>query len=290
MLALGWVVAAWLACSESETRPPLSGDCNEPACLEGLRGNPSGIGAGIPGGAAGSGGGGGSGGGAGMPPPAAGTLTGSVTMIVEPDLSQSGNPEAPVELRVASASGADVVGASRADGSFLLDGVSVGDSVWAAVGTFARPPAPPFVDTIQLVDTSVAEPVELVVMRRSALETLALSSFFAEPVELDFDRGHAIIRFVDDEGAPVPGLSVVFPAPEDADIAYDAGEIYSDLSFETSTRGTIALINMAAAAYPGGPANLVVELASTPVVQFRPNVRLVSGAVTVLTVELDLEP
>lgn len=287
LLAFGWAVAAWLACSETETRPPISSDCNEPGCLEGRNGSPPDrVGAGAPGG----GGEGGGAGTSGMPPPGVGVLLGTVITIVEPDLSRSGGPEIPLEIRARSGTGADIVGTSAADGSFRLDGVPSDEALWAAVGTFTDPGTPGlFMDTLQIVDAASAQAVELSAMRRSVMDQIAVSSFLNEPIELDPARGHAIIRFVDEGGNPVPDLRVVFPTLDSADIAYDAGEIYSETLSETSTRGTVALFNLVAPEYPGGVANVVVEIASPTPRQFSPSVRVASAAVTVLTVELELD-
>lgn len=244
----------------------------------------------MPGGAAGGAGEGGAGGTSGMPPPAPGTLIGTVTTIVEPDLSRSGDPGLPVEIRVARSTGDDIVATSNTDGSFSLDGAPRDPGVWVAVGTFTDSTTETFMDTLQVVDTTVEGAVELVIMRRSVLEELISSTFFDEPIELDPARGHVILRCVDELGNPIPGLSVVSPSAEVADVAYDAGDIYSDVMGETSTRGTVALMNLPAADYPGGLTTVVLELSSMPVVQFRPNVRVASDSVTVLTVALDLAP
>lgn len=225
-----------------------------------------------------------------MPPPGTGALLGTITPIVEPDLSRSGVPEIPLEIRVPSGTGTDVVGTSGTDGSFRLDGVPSDDALWAAVGTFTALGTEPFLDTLQVVDSAAGQAVELLVMRRSVMEELTISSFLNEPVELDPARGHAFIRFVDEVGNPVPGLSLVFPTIESADIAYDAGDIYSDAASETSTRGTIALLNLVAPDYPGGVANLVIEIASPTVRQLSEVFRVARGSVTLHTVKLDLDP
>lgn len=285
-------MAAWVACSETETRPPVSGDCNEPSCVEARNGNPAArIGAVAPGGTTGEGGGGGAGGTAGMPPPGAGALLGTVSTIVELDLSRSGRPEVPLEIRVPSGTGTEIVGTSGADGSFRLDGVPSDEALWVAVGTFTDTDVQPFMDTLQIVDSAAGEAVELVAMRRSVMEELSINSFLNEPVELELARGHALIQFIDEDGEPVPGLRLVFPTSDSADIAFDLGAIYNDGLTETSARGTIALVNLVAPAYPGGLSNVVVETGEAPTVQqFSSSFRVASGAVTMFTVELALAP
>jgi hypothetical protein len=233
---------------------------------------------------------GGAGGSAGMPPPAVGTLVGSVRMVVEPDFLGSDIPDAAVEIRAPGSSGTDVVGVPRADGSFSLDDVLVDDAVWVAVGAFDDPPSDPFMDTLQVANLSNAQPLSLVVVRRTVMEEIAQVSFLTNPLELDPGRGHAIVSFVDELGVPISGLRLVFPAPEDVGVAYDAGDIYADAQLETSTRGTVVLLNLPAARYPGVVTNVVAELASLPMQQFRANLRVAAGSVTVLTVELDLSP
>lgn len=290
VIALGGALAAWLACSETETRPPSVGDCSAPECLVDRNGTPPDVVLGGPGGVAGGGGDGGAAGTSGMPPPGAGALLGTVSTIVELDLSRSGAPEIPVEIRVPSGAGTDIVATSGTDGSFRLDGVPRDEALWAAVGTFSDLDTQVFMDTLQVVDSAAGQAVELGVMRRSVMDELASSSYLVETVELDPARGHALIRFVDASGDPVQGVSVVFPTSENADIAYDAGEIYTDAAFETSTRGAVALLNLASPAYPGAVASLLVEVDSPTAREFSAILRVASGSVTLLTVELDLTP
>jgi hypothetical protein len=187
--------------------------------------------------------------------------------------------------------------------------------VWVAVGAFEEPlpepagvvidpstglpvpfmdpitePRSPFMDTLQVVVDSGADPVNLLVMRRTVMEEISQVSFLIGPLELDPARGHAVIQFVDELGNPLPDLRLIFPTPDNVGVAYDVGEIYGDSQLETSTRGTVVLLNVPAAPYPGVLTNVVVETSSTPVQQFRPVVRVATESVTVLTVELDVTP
>ncbi|HKO93872.1 MAG TPA: hypothetical protein VJU61_22115, partial [Polyangiaceae bacterium] len=223
-------------------------------------------------------------------PPAVTTLAGNVRRIIEADLVASGPPNAPVQVRAAGALGTEVVATPAADGSFSLAGVLSETAGWAAVGAFTDPPTEPFMDTLQGVDTAAEAPVTLLVMPRAVMDDIALTSFFTTPLELDPNRGHAILTFVDELGNPLPGVRLTFPSPDDVGIAYDAGDIYSDAEIETSVRGTVVLLNLAAATYPGSLSSVVAELPTLPDRQFRPGFRVAASSVTLLTVELDLSP
>ena len=145
-------------------------------------------------------------------------------------------------------------------------------------------------DTLQSVDSAAEKAVTLLVMRRSVMEEIALTSFFNAPLELDPNRGHALLTFVDDLGTPLSGVRLTFPSPDDVGVAYDTGDIYSDAEIQTSVRGTVALLNLAAATYPGSLTSIVAELRSQPDRQFRAGLRVAASSVTVLTVVLDLSP
>lgn len=282
LLVVGGLLAVAWACSETVTRPEQLGDCRGADCMEvggGLP--PSNVGSGS--GSAGSSGSGGQGGGGGLPPPAAGTLAGSVRLIVDTDLGPPANLDDSVEIRAAGAAQSEVSIQSELDGSFRLDGVLPDDELWVAVGTFDTPPSLPVMDTFQIVDATIGDFVELLVMRQSVMDDIAAVSFTNSSVALDPTRGHAILSFFDAEGVPVQGVSVVQPALEDAAIAYDAGEIYSDQLDETANRGSVVLMNMPAVAYPGGLISVTVSLDgvsySTPVRIARNTVTVVSARV-----------
>jgi hypothetical protein len=288
-----WLTAAvglWLclACSDPEARPPASGDCNEPYCLDVRSGSaasvtisylvPEPIGGEA--GAAGS---------SGMPPPLT-TLQGSVRMIVEPDLSGSDPPNAPVEIHARGADDTVVVGTPAGDGGFSMAGVVAQGETWVGVGAFNELLGNPFMDTYQAVDSAAGRAVALAVTRRSVMEEIAQTAFLNSPQLLEPRRGHAILSFVDELGAPVDGVTVTFPTPDDASIAYDAGDVYSDALTETSVRGTVVLLNLAAAPYPGSVTSIVATLASQPDRQFRAPLLVSAGMVTLFTLKIDLTP
>ena len=280
--SLGWVLgvasSTWLCvhgCSEAEPRPTISGDCNDDDCQE-ARQIPPVVGGGI---AAGGGSGlAGAGGGGGLPPPQVGTLAGSVRMIVESDLLGPRSLDGIVEVRAPGAAEPEISGQTSNDGSFRLEGVSANDVLWVAVGAFDDPPSDVFMDTLQVVNSTEARFNDLLVMRRSVMEDIANVAFTSG--EIDPSRGHAIISFVDAQGNGVPGVRLRFPTPDDASIAYDTGDIYSDQFDETSSRGTVVLLNLAASPYPGGPTNVIADVGGE---DYNLDIRIARGSVTVVT-------
>jgi hypothetical protein len=78
-------------------------------------------------------------------------------------------------------------------------------------------------------------------------------------------------------------VRVVDPTLEDAAIAYDAGDVYSDQLDETANRGAVVLMNMPAVAYPGALINVTVTLDG---VSYSTPVRIARGAVTVVNAQL----
>src|SRR5688572_3118167 len=175
--ALGWmfccgvVSSAWLGvqgCSETNPRPSVAGDCNDEDCTD-VRQLPPALGGGAmaSGGASGSGG---AAGGGGLPAPQVGTLAGSVRMIVEPDLLGVRSLDGTVEVRAAGAAQPEINGQTGGDGSFRLEGVLANEELWVAVGAFDDPPSEVFMDTLQVVDSTVASFNDLLVMRRSVMD------------------------------------------------------------------------------------------------------------------------
>jgi hypothetical protein len=104
-------------------------------------------------------------------------------------------------------------------------------------------------------------------------------------LELDPAAAHVVINFVTPEGISMPAVRVSFP--EDANVAYDAGDVYSDLVLETSTRGTAILLNLPSVAYPGSATTLTASVADQ---QFDIDLRIAVGAVTLVKARLELQP
>jgi hypothetical protein len=273
--ARGWSALALLsmltACQDAETRPQRALDCNDAACID-TRGNgvrlppPAGNGAGA-GGGAGSGN---------MPDPGDGTLAGTVREILSSDLGSSQSLQGQVEVRVSE----DLTTETGAGGMFRLDGIERGATLWVGVGNFEDPPAEPFIDTLQAVDSARSNVVDLLVIRRDVLRDVAAQSFLNGTVELDPARAHIVLRFVEEGGTPLEGVRLTLPDPAQVSTAYDNGDGYSDALEATSTRGMVVLLNHAAARYPGTPTGIVAELDDQ---QFTTELRIAAGAVTVVT-------
>ncbi|HTV18510.1 MAG TPA: hypothetical protein VMG12_07560 [Polyangiaceae bacterium] len=274
--ALVSVIGASFACKEDETRPGYAQDCNDPECLD-ARGDsfprplPTGPGEG-------SGGTEGSGGASGT-----GEISGTVLEVASEDLVTTQSLRGEVDVRAANATSGedDVIVQPGADGSYRMDGIVRGEGVWVGVGNFEDPPIEPFTDTIQVVDSRRAGITDLHVVRTDMLRDLARSSFLNGIVDLDLERAHLIIRFVDADNEPVEGVQITYPDPQSVATAYDAGDIYSDALDATSARGMAILLNQEAPEWPGTSADIYANLDGAS--QLTARVRLVRGSVTVVS-------
>ncbi len=278
------ILLAAISCNrDEEPRPGFAPDCNEAECTATRTGPPFVPSGAIDLGAGGGGGAAGAGGGGSLPPPAVGTLAGSVRVVVEPDLSASRNLDQILEVHAAGSSEDEVVSETTATGIFRLEGIQPNPVLWVGVGPFDDSVTGTFMNTLQPVDASVANSLELLVVRRSVMEQVA-QTFLNNP-ELDPDAGHVIVRFVNASGIGITGVTITFPEPDPVAIGYDAGDIYSDQALETATRGTVLLLNLPAAEYPGGLTSVVAD---SSVDLFDLNLRVASGSVTIATVQVDL--
>jgi hypothetical protein len=265
------------ACVEASERPGMATDCNEPACIE-ARGNSvpalvqSENGDGTSGGA-GSGN---------MPGSGAGTLAGSVQQVVTQDLLSSQSLRGSVQVRAPSpaANADDIIAETGSDGMFRLDGVLQNNVLWVGVGAFADPPGGDFVDTLQAVDSTQGNFVDLLVVRRDLLIELAAAAYLNSPVDFNPEAAHLIIRFVAEGGGPIQGVHITFPDPDTISTAYDAGDTYSDELDTTSTRGTAILLNMSAPGFPGGATSIYADVDGE---QFMTQVQIAAAGVTIVT-------
>jgi hypothetical protein len=268
-------LCAYFACEEEEVRPGIAGDCDE-NCVE----NPGPIlnpGPDAPG-MGGSAGAGGTGGGAGTAGSAA-VLSGSVRAIIAPVLTDDPDLDGTVVVRAPGTSMAQVSVNSGTDGSFRLEGVTPNANLWVGVGPFSNDQASTFVDTLQVVNTTVAAPVALLAMRRVVLEQIK-EGFLSNPLEFNADRGHVILRFVNQQRQGISGISLVSPDPAQTSVAYDQGDTYSDVPTETAERGTLVLMNLPTSPYPGTATTIRAEVGG---MNRDVDVHTAAGAVTLVT-------
>jgi len=281
------VGGALLACKEDEARPGALGDCNEDGCASTRRNGVGYIGGGNGSGTAGNAGSEGMAGSAGVAGGAgssgsadARTLTGTIRVVTEPDLTANGSLDDAVKVRAAGANVAQVTTDAAADGSFRLEGASSGDPLWVGIGAFDGDDAGPLLDTLQPVPAQQTGSAGLFVVRRSVLEQIALVGFQNNPQDLDPGRGSIILSVVSEQGAPLPQVELLFPSPDDVAVAYDAGEVYSDQATETAARGTLVLLNVPSNPYPGTVTSVAVQVRGA---RQDIDIRTVAGGVSVVT-------
>jgi hypothetical protein len=286
-------LGAYLACKEEEQRPPGVADCPD-GCLGGpspIRDANSGsLGMGGSAGAGGSGSGGSAGAAGSAAAGAAGSSTGEGTLsgtidTVSESLGATTELAGTVQVQAPGADGDQVITTSQPNGGFVLPGIIPVPNLWVGVGPFNADPNSTFVDTLQVVDATRSTPVSLLVMSRSTLQQLVVDSFMVSPVELDPQRGHVVLRFVNDQRQGIPGVTLTMPPPAATSVAYDLGDqIYSDTQTETGARGTLVLVNLAASAYPGVATTITAQVrgASRNV-----DVHVAAGALTLVTTVIE---
>lgn len=270
-------VALVLACDEDEVRPGLVADCNDPACVETRNGVPVIVGVGIPDGEAGAGGGGG------MPAPGVGTIAGTVLELAASDLLTRQNLAGGIEVRAARAGGTStdpVIDETDQSGAFRLEGIAASEVTWVGAGNFRSPPAEPYMDTLQAVDATTGDFVNLLVARRDAVGEAVSVAFMSDGVELDPALAQVAVRFIRENGVPLEGVRITFPTPEQVPTAYDAGAIFSSALEQTSDRGMALLVNMPAAPYPGIGTSIVAELDGQ---QLTAQLQIAAGTLTVVS-------
>jgi hypothetical protein len=290
---IGWtlsacVAGALLGCKDEEARPGALGDCNDDGCASTRRNGAGYIGGGNGTGSAGNAGSAAMSGNAGNAgnagsaslPANARTLTGTIAVVTQADLTASSNLDAALKVRAPGANVAQVTTDAAQDGSFLLVGASSSDPLWVGIGAFDGDEAGPILDTLQPVAAQQTGPAGLLVVRRSVLEQIALVGFQVNPQELDPGRGSIILSVKDERGAPLPQVQLLFPAPEAVAVAYDAGDVYSDQATETSVRGTLVLLNVPASPYPGSLTSVSIQVRGAPQ---EIEIRTVAGGVSVVT-------
>jgi hypothetical protein len=206
------------------------------------------------------------------------TLSGSIQAL-SANLTSDPSLNGTLKVQAAGVELDQVSVSSEPNGDFHLSGVRDSLPLWVGVGPFSNDPDALFVDTLQVVDTPLELPVQLLVMRRSALDEI-LAGFMLNDTGFDSARGHVILRFVDDLRQGVSGVSLVSPDPMTTSVAYDAGDTYSDQAMETDLRGTMVLLNLPSVAYPGATVTFGVRVAGEARTVAA---RIATGALTLVT-------
>jgi hypothetical protein len=135
-------------------------------------------------------------------------------------------------------------------------------------------------DTLQAVDATSDDLVNLLVARRDAVDEAVTVAFMGEGVVLDPALAHIAIRFVRASGAPISGVHIAFPTRELVPTAYDAGDAFSSVLDFTAERGMALLVNMQAPPYPGIATSVVAELDD---LQFSAQLQIAAGALTIVS-------
>jgi len=281
-------LCAYLACKDEEARPGAVGDCPD-GCIGGPSptrdANSGSLGVGGTRGSGSAGAAGSASAGAAGSSATEGALSGSIDAVISTALAESADLEGTVQVQAPGAEGDQVTTTSESNGSFLLPGVTQRANLWVGVGPFNGDTNSTFMDTLQVVDSTHATPVSLLVMRRPPFQELVSASFLANSVELDPARGHAILRFVNAQRQGITGVTLTTPDPATTSVAYDiADDIYSDQQTETSLKGTLVLLNLPANAYPGTATTITALVRGT---RRDVDAHIAAGAVTFVTTVIE---
>ena len=201
---------------------------------------------------------------------AGGSLTGAVLVYENENFSSTTEFLGTGEVGGEGPNGRVVAGFSGA--SYQLDAVTLEEGFFDLTATETQED---LMFAIELVDASDGS-ADLHFVRRTVMELIGQSLTVAEP--LQDGRGHAILFFRDASGN---GRTDIQVNGAGAIVAYDTGSgIFRDDFGATSERGTVAILNAEAVAFPGSVVSLSFSGASSGTV----DVKLAGNAVTLVTV------
>ena len=163
-------------------------------------------------------------------------------------------------------------------GPFVLEGVLATERGW--VGVRPIDTASDLLPTLHPVDTTSGASLELPLVRASVLE-LVLQVGTA-PLQRDANAAQLVLRFVDESGLALPGVSLTTSDPAQP-ILYRDGTNWSDTDTETLQDGLAVIANLPAFELPGGT---IPVSCSDGVDDFVLQPRVARGVVTVMTVLL----
>lgn len=259
------VALAVFGCADpSKDRPPRIGDCLD--CGTGSITPPVGGGGGV------DGGGGGVDGGGGLD---AGTLTMSGRVLVYDTELFTPGPSFVGDGTVGAEGATGRVTADFSNDSYSLDGVFSATGIWADLEPTMSPND--VMQTILWVDPR-DEPVDLSFARRGVLENIG--SGLVTPQVLDPGSGHAFLRFVDDAGDGIAGITVT-DQPGGV-VTYDVGGgVFRDNEDATSARGAVLILDVSSLPFPGTVTTVTYSGQASGVVK----VKFAADTVTVVTIQ-----
>ncbi len=243
------------------------------------RERPPGIGAGCVGACVGRGGGNGGGGGTGggtSGDAGLGTLTGQVA-ILNDMLTATMAFEGLARVTAEGPDSSFVEATTDGEGRFEVTGVTL-EPGWVGVQALG---APDLLPTLQPMDVSQLTDQTLLLVRGSTLDLWVAS---AQTITMPLvTHGQVLLHVVDAETqSPKAGVSVRQSAGAEL-VLYDDGPSLSANLEATSVRGYVALVNLAARAYPGMLVPITLDDGAQVV---SVELRVAEGAVTVLDVAM----
>lgn len=169
------------------------------------------------------------------------TLEGFVRLVTSADLVDVGQLTLPVDVIADAFPQGLRRETTEAGGSFLLEDVLEESALVVTVQPTAGSNVE-IVPTLQAVDTTTVTDAELLALSNDMFLDLVEQSFTVNPTAFDSNLGAAIITFLDENGDPLDGVSLI--AGNAGVVAYDNGAIYSDALEQTGGRGTLVLLNL----------------------------------------------
>jgi len=263
---IGWGLV--LGCAEDPDRPggvdPCAGDA------EGC-GNPQ----------TGENGAGGSAGSTSSPSLSAGAggetaLTGTVLEYTDDQFLYVTEFAGEAEVFADGPNGETVLAAYDGANAFLLEDVLA--THWGWVGVQPVDSASDLLPTLHPVDTTSGGALELPMARASVVDLILRVG--TSPLERDVGAAQLVLRFVDESGLALPGITVETSDPTQP-ILFRDGSNWSDTDTETLADGLALLPNLAAFELPGGTIPVTFSEGTESFV-LQP--RVAQGAVTVMTV------
>lgn len=168
------------------------------------------------------------------------SITGSILVLTGDDFATGIPLPGLATVSVEGESGLRVTGNYNGD-QYGVTGVKLGNPVWATV----EPQPADGLPTAQPLNTSSFDTFDLVAVQGSTLDLI----YNVLPIVLTRDPATAqiVLRFVDDQGAPIPGVLVEHL---NETVIYDAGGTWTDDALGTGDQGFAIVANVAAGSGP----------------------------------------